>query len=180
LYVLNPILKMKKLIFLIISVMLITVNSCITDTKQQATEIFSEYEGQSGFVIFRVPPALLRMFIKSDSTTDKKLIEKLDIIQVVIFAENENSARYSEVNKKVNDKITLSDFNLISNISQEQKNINIFAIHKETQIKEILLMITGGDEIIAIDFVGDMSIEDVIKLANKIDEENIKNFTINE
>ncbi|GEM_PF-2912222 len=170
---------MKKYIFLILSIIIIS-NSCITDSKQQATEIFTEYEGQNGFLIFRLPPALLQMFIKSDSIpNNKKLIDKLDIIQVVIFDENENSDKYSNVLKQINNKIQLSDFKLITNINQETENIEIYAISKETQIKEILLMIINDKDIIAVDFVGDMSIQDIIKLADKIDKQNIKDFSIN-
>jgi len=170
---------MKKCIFLILSISLLITNSCITDSQQQASEIFTEFEGQKGFVMFRLPPALIQMFIKSDSIpNNKKLIDKLDIIQVVIFNENDNSDKYSNVLKQINNKIQLSDFKLITNINQETENVEIYAISKETQIKEILLMIINDKDIIAVDFVGDMSIQDIVHLADKIDKENIKNFSI--
>ncbi|MEA3317288.1 MAG: DUF4252 domain-containing protein [Bacteroidota bacterium] len=170
---------MKKILFLLLATTILISSSCITDSKQESSKIFSEYEGENGFLIFNLPPALLKMFIKSDSINNEKLITKLDIIQVIVFDENENSRQYQKVLEEINNKISLSEFKLISNISEENENINIFAINKETQIREILLTITNGNEFIALDFVGDMSIKDVVNLANKIDEENIKNFSIN-
>ncbi|MGM0504610.1 MAG: DUF4252 domain-containing protein [Bacteroidota bacterium] len=170
---------MKK-IGLIAFVALLFAQSCITDKdKYKETDIFEAFETQQGFVVLHLPPVLFKLMLnlsedKSQSNSD--LTDKIEVIKVLFFEETETTISSNEVKDVMNRNIKGFNYNLLTNISQEQTDISIYIIEQESTIREVLVTLLSEKEYIALNVVGEFTKEEVLKIYQSINMQQVKSM----
>ena len=91
----NRIKKEFGLIFLIITAVLLILNSSCQNSRGKAVrDIFEKYEGQEGIYIFRIPPGLVNLLLdKSGETGLIELLAEMDMIKVIICDKSTGSEK---------------------------------------------------------------------------------------
>ncbi|HKL09514.1 MAG TPA: DUF4252 domain-containing protein [Bacteroidales bacterium] len=170
---------MKK-IGLIALVALLFAQSCITDKdKYKETDIFEAFETQQGFVVLHLPPVLFKFMLnlsedKTQSNSD--LIDKIEVIKVLFFEETKTTISSNEVKDVMSKNIKGFKYNLLTNISQEQTDVSIYIIEQESTIREVLVTLLSEKEYIALNVVGEFSKEEVLKIYQSINMQQVKSM----
>ncbi|NOQ27815.1 MAG: DUF4252 domain-containing protein [Bacteroidales bacterium] len=172
---------MKKIILFALFVLLTIQFSCITDqNKYKETDIFEEFEAENGFTILHLPPVLFKIALSAaddDSGVDtKELIDKIDVVKVMFFEEKENTLKNSDLSSTMKQKITDSEYVLLTRIAQEDNDISIYVVEKEKVVYEVLITVVSETEYISLNVVGNLTQEEIMEVYKAVDMNNIKNI----
>ena len=124
---------MKKVSFLILAIIFLLQLSCITEKKYEDTDIFEEFETETGFGVFHIHPILFKIvfsFSDDEDFNSKELLNKIDVIKVMFYEKHENAISIENLKKSMNLKIKEFNYNLLTRIAQEDNDISIFIIDK--------------------------------------------------
>ena len=171
---------MKKISILILAIVFLLQLSCITEKKYKDTDIFEEFETETGFGVFHIPPVLFKIVFSFSNDADfnaKELLNKVDVIKVMFYEERENSLSMEDLKKSMNLKIKEFNYNLLTRIAQEDNDISIFIIDKDGIIREVLITIVSDDEYISLNLVGELTREEVMKVYKSVNMKEIINYT---
>ncbi len=167
---------MKKVSFLILAIIFLLQLSCITEKKYEDTDIFEEFETETGFGVFHIPPILFKIvfsFSDDEDFNSKELLNKIEVIKVMYFEKRENAMSIEDLKKSMNLKIKEFNYNLLTRIAQEDNDISIFIIDKDGIIREVLITIVSNDEYISLNLVGELTKEEVMNVYKSVKMQEI-------
>ena len=170
---------MKKIYFLVF-ILVFAQWSCITDqNKYKETDIFEEYETENGFTILHLPPVLFKIVLSlsDESGIDSKdLLDKIDVIKLLFFEENEKSLKIADLKSSINTKLEKFNYNLLTRIAEEKNDISIYNIEKDKVIREVLVTIVSDGEYVALNFIGELTKDDVMGVYKSINIQKVQNL----
>lgn len=170
---------MKKISYILLILFLFQW-SCITDqNKYKESDIFDEYETQAGFTVLHLPPVLFKIVFSLSDQSDldsKKLLDKIDVIKLMFFEQNERTYKIDDLKESMNVKIEKFEYNLLTRIAQEDNDIAIYVIDSGNTIHEVFISIVLDTEYIGLNFVGEFTKEDVMKVYESINMQKVKNI----
>lgn len=171
---------MKKIILFALFTVLIIQFSCITDqNKYKETDIYGEFEAENGFTILHLPPVLFKIVLSVSDDSEfnsKELLDKIDVIKVMFFEEKENTLKNSDVSSSMKQKITDSEYVLLTRVAQEDSDISIYVIEKEKVVYEVLITVVSETEYISLNVVGNLTQDEIMEVYKAVDMNNIKNM----
>lgn len=169
-----------KRISLIILILFLFQWSCITDqNKYKETDIFEEYETQAGFTVLHLPPVLFKVVFslsEESQIESKDLLDKIDVIKLMFFEQNERTSKLENIKESMNLKVDKFEYNLLTRIAQEDNDIAIYVIDNGNTIHEVFISIVSDKQYIGLNFVGEFTKEDVMKVYESINMQKIKNI----
>ncbi|OFX89100.1 MAG: hypothetical protein A2X00_16025 [Bacteroidetes bacterium GWE2_32_14] len=159
--------------------MFLLLGSCVKENRSsyKKNDLFGEFEAQQGFVIMNLPPVLFKIVLNSSDKSDlnqKELLDKIELIKVLFFEENDKSMKKSDLNNSLSEKITNQNYNLLTQITNENNKISIFVKDEKQIISELLFLIVSDDGLFCVDCLGSFKTEDALKLYKSINTENLK------
>jgi hypothetical protein len=170
---------MKKISYVLLILFLFQW-SCITDqNKYKETDIFEEYETQAGFTVLHLPPVLFKIVLSlsDDSDIDSKdLLDKIDVIKLMFFEQTERTSKIEDIKESMNLKIEKFEYNLLTRIAQEDNDIAIYVIDNGNTIHEVFISIVSDKEYVGLNFVGEFTKEDVMKVYESINMQKLQSI----
>jgi len=170
---------MKKSIFCVF-ILMVFHYSCITDQNNyKETDIFEEYEAENGFTILHLPPVLFKIVLSVSDEKDynsKELLDKVEVLKLMFFEENENSLKVSDLKDSMNKKTTELKYNLLTRIAEENNDISIYIIEQEKIIQEVLITIVSDEQYIGVNLIGNLTKDDVMNVYKAINMQKIQEF----
>ncbi|MGE0090058.1 MAG: DUF4252 domain-containing protein [Bacteroidales bacterium] len=168
---------MKK--SLLIGISLLFLISCVKENRPsyKKNDLFGEFDTQQGFVIMHLPPILFKVVLnanKEEKSDQKDLFEKIEIIKVLFFEENEKSIKTQVVKNNLLGKIYGVNYNLLTQIIDTDTTINIYCKDDNSIIKELIFLMVSEKEVVCINCVGNFDKEDALKIYKSIDAQAIK------
>ncbi len=149
---------MKKIILLFT---IVFATSCATNTSFNT--FYKNHEEDSEFS-FGLSSSLIANFLPDEDFEDiKPLLKKAKHIRILIFSENAE-----DKTQKFNKFINRSKFEKVVKVKSDNDNIAFFTLEKKDKIKEIVLEISTGDELVLLGLKTNLTQEDL----NKIIESN--------
>ena len=150
---------MKKILLLFAVVLL---SSCATHTS--FNDFYQSNQKDSDFS-FGMNASFIRGFLDDDDYEDiKPLIKKAKHIRILVFSENSE-----QMNTKFDRFIKRSQFEDIIKIKDNNDKIKIFALEKEDHIKEIVLEIASGDDLVLLGLKTNLTQKDIDRLLSDND-----------
>ncbi len=166
---------MKKYGILLLSVLVFS--SCITETREKSTipDIYESYKGEEGFLILQLPPVLFQVFIK-EGETDTDWMKDVDLYKILIFEENEKSIGIEDIRTSLNESIAAEQFELLLSVREQDSHISVYFKQEEDIIRDVFfLMEDSNTSLVSVDISGTMKPESLIKIANALDLQEIRN-----
>ena len=144
---------MKKSLF-IIAVLVLTSCAAQTTFKTFYTENNQEADFNIGF-----STSLIGSFLPDDDEELKELMEKAKHARVMVFSEN-----WEKTNSNFNKFIRRSGYDKLVKIRDNDERISLYALDKKDVIKEIVIQISSGDELILIGLKTNLTYDDLSKM----------------
>lgn len=145
---------MKKLIVL---VAIFLSASCATNTSFNT--FYQNHEDDSNFS-FGLSSSLIATFLPDEDLEDiKPLLKKAKHIRILVFSENAE-----DKSQKFKNFINRSKFEEMVKLRSENDKIAFFTLEKRERIKEIVLEISSGDDLVLIGLKTDLTKKDLDKL----------------
>lgn len=147
---------MKKLLILTLVVVL---SSCATNTSFNT---FYKNNSQHSDFAMGLNSSLIGSFLSNDDEDVKDLLKKAKHVRIMVFSDN-----YDQMNTKFNKFIKHSRFDKLVKIKNDDNNIRIFSLEEKDKIKEIVVQISTGDELILLGLKTNLTQEDLADLIEK-------------
>ena len=96
----------------------------------------------------------------------------------MFFEQNEKSLTITDLKESVNTKIEKFNYNLLTRFAEENNDISIYVIDKDKIIHEVLITIVSEGEYIALDFVGELTKDDVMNVYKSINMQKVQELDI--
>jgi len=158
---------MKKLVFSLLSVLL---GSFAIGQDNAIDKFFSKYEENEDFTVINVSPRVFPMIAKVTSENEnkdyKELVEGLKGLKMVTTSKDPNKY-YQEVIAKIPKK----EYEELVTVKEKGQNIRFMTKGSGDKISELLLIVGGGSDFMLLSIVGDIDLNKIARLANKM---NIK------
>ncbi|MEL4456656.1 DUF4252 domain-containing protein [Lutimonas vermicola] len=142
---------MKKII-LVVAVFFVT--SCATNTSFNT---FYQNNQEDSEFSFGLSSSLIANFLPDEDVEDiKPLLKKAKHIRILVFSQNAE-----EKNKKFNKFINRSQFEKVVKLKDDDDKLAFFTLEKKDRIKEIVLEISSGSELVLIGLKTNLTQEDL-------------------
>ncbi|HMP30260.1 MAG TPA: DUF4252 domain-containing protein [Saprospiraceae bacterium] len=163
---------MKKSFFTIAALLLFS----IAYSQDNAIDrFFSKYEDNADFTVVNVSPRVFPMLAKVTSELEDKeyktLIEGLKGLKMVTTSKDPNKY-YQEVISRLPKK----EYEELVTVKDKGQNIKFLTKGTNDKISELLLLIGGGTDFMLLSIVGDIDLNKVAKLANKMNIQGSEHF----
>ena len=147
---------MKKILFLLI---LATFSSCAINTSFNT--FYQDHEDDSEFS-FGLSSSLIANFLPDDDVEEiKPLLKKAKHIRILVFSEHAE-----DKTEKFDKFINRSKFEKVIKVKSDNDKIGFFTLQRNKKIKEIVLEISSGDELVLIGLKTNLTEEDLDKMIN--------------
>ena len=170
----------KVNILIIVLMFCFTQFSCITDqNKYKESDLFGDFETQPGFTVLHLPPVLFKIILSvsdEDDNNSKELFDKVELIKLMFFEENEKTIKVDDVKQSINEELTEFNYNLLTNIANEGNNVSIYIIESEHIIHEVLITVVSQDSYIGVNVIGNLTKDDVLNVYKSINMDKLKDF----
>ncbi len=145
---------MKKFIFLLAVVI---TTSCATNTSFNT---FYQNNQEDSEFSFGLSSSLIANFLPDEDLEDiKPLLKKAKHIRILVFSENAE-----DKTQKFNKFINRSKFEKVVKLKSDNDNLGFFILEKKDKIKEIVLEISTGDELVLLGLKTNLTQEDLSKI----------------
>jgi hypothetical protein len=145
---------MKKILLLLI---IFGLSSCAVNTSFNT--FYQDNEDDSEFS-FGLSSSLIARFLPDDDIEDiKPLLKKAKHIRILVFSEHAE-----DKSEKFDKFINRSKFEKVVKLKSDDDKIAFFTLQRNKKIKEIVLEISSGDELVLIGLKTNLTQEDLDKL----------------
>lgn len=161
--------------FLVLSILLFFSCTNTEDKDKQATteDIFLDFKDVEGIAFFTIPPSLVSLFINNGNAGDKELQDLLkDMKKIsVLRYKGEGQTKLSmAIFDELDVKFFDNSYHDLAIIKQSNKKIKLKAFEGEGDFKELIVILSDGEYLICVSFVGKIGYQ---KVANLSDPEKI-------
>jgi len=152
---------MKKIIFLLI---VVTFSSCAINTSFNS--FYQEHEEDSEFS-FGLSSSLIATFLPEEDLQDiKPLLKKAKHIRILVFSEHAE-----DKTEKFDKFISRSKFEKMIKLKNENDKIAFFTLQRNKKVKEIVLEISTGSDLVLVGLKTNLKQADIDKIINGTDAE---------
>lgn len=150
---------MKNLLFLL---SFLVLTSCATHTSFNT---FYKNNNQHSDFALGLNSSLIASFLDDDDEDVKHLLKKAKHVRIMVFSNDAEN-----MNTKFNKFIKHSKFDKLVKVKDDDDNVSLYSLEEKDKIKEIVVQISTGDELVLLGLKTNLTQED---LANLLDENDI-------
>jgi hypothetical protein len=146
---------------------------------------FQQYVEDERFTVVYISSKLLGMFQKldidnmemDDAETQAIIDLASDLQGIRILVAEENAAQfYAEAKQKIDTK----EYEVLMNIRNKgEENVDFLIKDDNDIIKELLLLVGGGEEFVLMSFVGNINMDKISKLINEFEDDEAPEYPDN-
>ena len=166
---------MKKVMLLLLLCTALTPLSIWAQTDA-ITQYFDKYMDDENFTVVYITPKMFQMISKLDlKDPDAKEIKEVlqDLKGLRILQTEKNSMQYY---KEVIAKFKPTEYELLMTVRDKGENVRFWTKESGGVISELLMLVGGVKEFVMISFVGNISLDKISKLANKMDVDGMEHL----
>ena len=173
---------MKNLIIITVALLLLSLQSCIVSSTPKMGFFDNPHYDYKGakFTSINVPMFLTKPMVKKamreEGESDEliNLIRKISDIKVMTV-ENGNKEMLTDLTKY----LTKNNFEEWMTVKKENETVNFQAKQKGEVIKNLLITVHSGNELVFVDVSGKFTADDISRIINYSEKKDVKKLVAN-
>ncbi|MBV2165773.1 MAG: DUF4252 domain-containing protein [Kaistella sp.] len=173
---------MKNLIIIPVALLLLSLQSCIVSSTPKMGFFDNPHYDYKGakFTSINVPMFLTKPMVKKamreEGESDEliNLIRKISDIKVMTV-ENGNKEMLTDLTKY----LTKNNFEEWMTVKKENETVNFQAKQKGEVIKNLLITVHSGNELVFVDVSGKFTADDISRIINYSEKKDVKKLVAN-
>ena len=166
---------MKKIMLIVLCCTALTPLNIWAQTDA-ITQYFDQYMDDENFTVVYITPKMFQMISKLDlKDPDAKEIKEVlqDLKGLRILQTEKNAMQYY---KEVIGKFKPAEYELLMTVRDKDENVRFWTKENGGVISELLMLVGGVKEFVMISFIGNISLDKISKLANKMDVDGMEHL----
>lgn len=173
---------MKNLILIPVALLLLSLQSCIVSSTPKMGFFDNPHYDYSGakFTSVNVPMFLAKPIVKKALREDGESEELINLIRKisdikVMTVENGNKEMLTDLTKY----LTKNNFEEWMTVKKENETVNFQAKQKGEVIKNLLITVHSGNELVFVDVSGKFTADDISRIINYSEKKDVKKLVAN-
>lgn len=146
---------------------------------------FSQYVDDEAFTMVYITPKLFQMIAKLDINDPdyqqvKGVLNDVKGLRILVYEAKDSSdaehAHCQQLYKDATKRIDTRDYELLMSVRSEGDNVRFFSKESNKRIDELLMIVGSDDEFVLLSFVGNLDLEKLSQLANKMDVKGVEHL----
>jgi hypothetical protein len=159
---------MRKLIIFILFAS-IFILSC-TREENNMDKVFSEYDGQEGAYIVKLPPTLFLLLLQKYNAVQDVSFDGVEFVRLMKYNKTEsNGFEGQKIISKITSELEELQFEDLLRYSQSGNEVIVKVFEKDDNISDLIILMNDNESVTMIGISGKMKIDDITKLASEID-----------
>lgn len=167
---------MRNLINLLIA-SLIAISACKSNRTNE--EVFSQFEGESGVYIVKLPPMLfLGLLGVSGDNVDSEKLGDIDYVKLMIHSPEEESRENveSSVFTRLKTSFSESAYENVVGYSSGSTYVSAYLLEKEEYVSDLMILFKEGNSVVCLGLSGKINGDAIVGLASEIEYEKLRDF----
>ncbi len=165
----------KKMVFLAFFCTFLVPLS-ISAQEDAISKYFDQYVEDENFTVVYITPKMFQMISKLD-LKDKDARDIKEVLQDLkglrILTTEKNTLQYY---KEAISKFNTKEYELLMTVRDKDENIRFWTKENGGIISELLMLVGGAQEFVMISFIGNIDLDKISKLANKMDVDGMEHL----
>ena len=173
---------MKNLIIIPVALLLLSLQSCIVSSTPKMGFFDNPYYDYKGakFTSINVPMFLTKPMVKKAMREDGESEELINLIRKisdikVMTVENGNKEMLTDFAKY----LIRNNFEEWMSVKKENETVNFQAKQKGEVIKNLLITVNSGNELVYVDISGKFTADDISRIINYSEKKDVKKLVAN-
>ena len=173
---------MKNLILIPVALLLLSLQSCIVSSTPKMGFFDNPHYDYKGakFTSINVPMFLTKPMVKKAMREDGESEELINLIRKisdikVMTVENGNKEMLTDLTKY----LTKNNFEEWMTVKKENETVNFQAKQKGEVIKNLLITVNSGNELVYVDISGKFTADDISRIINYSEKKDVKKLVAN-
>lgn len=139
--------------------------------KGKVDELFSDFKGDSGFVVITFPKFLMKSMINSDSSETENLAASTHTLRMMIYHEQKAQNRQEIVYRNVIEYMKKNKFDQIDQQERDYGSKDIFMKPYDNEWKESVILFSGDSSLFVFNLISQMNPEQIIRTSETLEKE---------
>lgn len=173
---------MKNLIIIPVALLLLSLQSCIVSSTPKMGFFDNPHYDYKGakFTSINVPMFLTKPMVKKAMREEGESEELINLIRKisdikVMTVENGNKEMLTDLTKY----LTKNNFEEWMTVKKENETVNFQAKQKGEVIKNLLITVHSGNELVFVDVSGKFTADDISRIINYSEKKDVKKLVAN-
>ena len=173
---------MKNLIIIPVALLLLSLQSCIVSSTPKMGFFDNPHYDYKGakFTSINVPMFLTKPMVKKAMREEGESEELINLIRKisdikVMTVENGNKEMLTDLTKY----LTKNNFEEWMTVKKEDETVNFQAKQKGEVIKNLLITVHSGNELVFVDVSGKFTADDISRIINYSEKKDVKKLVAN-
>ena len=173
---------MKNLILIPVALLLLSLQSCIVSSTPKMGFFDNQHYDYKGakFTSINVPMFLTKPMVKKAMREEGESEELINLIRKisdikVMTVENGNKEMLTDLTKY----LTKNNFEEWMTVKKENETVNFQAKQKGEVIKNLLITVHSGNELVFVDVSGKFTADDISRIINYSEKKDVKKLVAN-
>ena len=173
---------MKNLIIITVALLLLSLQSCIVSSTPKMGFFDNPHYDYKGakFTSINVPMFLAKPMVKKAMREEGESEELINLIRKisdikVMTVENGNKEMLTDLTKY----LTKNNFEEWMTVKKENETVNFQAKQKGEVIKNLLITVHSGNELVFVDVSGKFTADDISRIINYSEKKDVKKLVAN-
>ncbi len=168
--------KMIKKVVQRVVLLLLSLPLSMHAQNDAISKYFDQYVDDENFTVVYITPKMFQMIAKLD-LKDKDARDVKEVLQDLkglrILTTEKNGLQYY---KEAISKFNTNEYELLMTVRDKDENIRFWTKESGGIINELLMLVGGVKEFVMISFVGNIDLDKISKLANKMDVDGMEHL----
>lgn len=167
---------MKYILYTLLASMLVISFAC--SDKQKNEDVFSEFEGEKGVYMVKLPPAMFMGLIGMDSNDiEKDEIGDINFVKLLVYSrENNDPGETDKMLQRLNGKMRDFEYENILGLNSGKTYASAYILENDDYVSDFMLILKENDSLICLGLSGKLDGRQLFKFATEIEYDKFQNF----
>ncbi|HCC69563.1 MAG TPA: hypothetical protein DEQ09_00185 [Bacteroidales bacterium] len=167
---------MKYIVYSLLALILISVYSC--SDKHRNDDVFTEFEGENGVYMVKLPPALFMALIGMEGNDiDTEDIGEINLVKLLVYSrENSTEEDTNEMMRRIKGKMNDFEYENILGFNSSNAYVSVYILDNEEYVSNLMILFKENESLVCMGLSGKLNGKEVFKFANRVEYDKLRNF----
>jgi len=167
---------MRYIFYSLLALMLLLVTSC--SDKRKNDDIFTEFEGERGVYMVKVPPALFMGLIGMEAEDiDREKMGDIDLVKLLVYSRENNSDDDTDrMLHRITGKLNDFEYENILGFNSSDAYVSAYILENENYVSDLMLLLRENNSFVCLGLSGKLDGQAIFDFATQIEYRKLRDF----
>jgi len=167
---------MRYFFLSLLAIIILGFSSC--SGKKGNEDIFTEFEGDKGVYMVKLPPALFMKLIGMESTdVDAEAMGNIKLVKLLVYSrENDSDRERASLYEKISGKLADYNYENLIGFTSGKVFISVYILENEEYVSDLMILFRENESLACLGLSGRLKGEEIMQFASEIEYDRLRDF----